>query len=130
MIRNLYHELMNRHWIPFIILLALALVVWLVVQVGGEYARDSAVSGPIYSVSQLSLGLRQNPRAWAGRTVRVQGIAALATNSGESLGVTWDGQQMQASFWLTYSFAGGGGQQLIGRDRGNKLLSVLSGIPF
>ncbi len=55
------------------VVLGLALLAGLVAAVAG---RPSSSAGPVYSVAQVTTGLRQHPRAWVGRTVLVQGRVA------------------------------------------------------
>jgi len=54
--------------------LVAGLVIVLVVAAGAiTTASHGAANPPIYDVSTVLAGLRSNPRAWAGRTVRVRG---------------------------------------------------------
>jgi len=47
-------------------------------------------SGPVYSVAQVTTGLRQHPRTWAGRTVLVRGVFwGLRVSGGAAM---WQGE--------------------------------------
>jgi hypothetical protein len=94
---------------PLIILL----VAFLPIAVGAGIlvVRDGteAAGGPVYSVSQVTMGLVYHPRQWVGRTVRVQAAVGGLDCPGrctDRAGPTWD--SLQRGDWLL---------QLIDADR-------------
>ncbi len=59
----------------FVVALGLVLIV-LIAGAVTVVAERATPAGSVYTVAQVQAGLQQHPTAWAGRTVRVHGMAA------------------------------------------------------
>jgi hypothetical protein len=67
---------------------------------GMAVALVNGPKGPVYTVAQVSAGLRQHPAAWVGRTVVVRGTLAVAE------GQNWNNGVVNGMWWSSWPVAG------------------------
>ncbi len=81
-----------------IVIAAGLLVAALIVAGGALSVWPAEPMGPVYTVAEVTTGLRQHPGQWVGRTVAVRGVT-LAWYAPYKIGPTGAGQAPASSWW-------------------------------